>query len=74
MEVEWRAFGGEFLDLVKWMDGIARYLINNGPIIASGESMGSDAPGVMPPIIIRHEPSTTVLGSQAYVVYLQHLA
>jgi hypothetical protein len=73
MEAEWRAFGGDFRDLVKWMQGIAWYLVNKGPIIANGESMGSDAPGVMPPIILRHEPSTTVLGSRAYAVYPQHL-
>lgn len=74
MEAEWRAFDGEFLKLVNLMSGIAWYLINKGPIIADGESMGSDAPGVMPPIIIRHEPSTTVLGSRAYVVYPQQVA
>jgi hypothetical protein len=36
--------------------------------------MGSDGPGVMPPTIIRHEDSTTVLGARAYIVYPQHLA
>jgi hypothetical protein len=74
MEAEWRAFDGEVPKLVSWMSGIAWYLINKGAIIADGESMGSDAPGVMPPIIIRHEPSTTVLGSRAYVVYPQQIA
>jgi hypothetical protein len=73
MEAEWRAFDGEVPKLVNWMSGIAWYLINKGAIIADGESMGSDAPGVMPPIIIRHEPSTTVLGSRAYVVYPQQI-
>jgi Domain of unknown function (DUF4261) len=71
MEVEWRAFDGEFLQLASLMSGIAWYLINKGPIIADGESMGSDAPGAMPTIIIRHEPSTTVLGTRAYAVYPQ---
>ena len=74
MEVEWRGFGGEVPDLIKWMHGIAWYLVNKGPIIASGESMGTDAPGVMPPVVIRHEDSTTVLGTQAYVVYPQRLS
>jgi hypothetical protein len=55
------------------MLGMAWYLINHGPIIADGESMGSDAPGVMPPIVLRHEHSTTVLGTRAYVVYPQPL-
>jgi hypothetical protein len=73
MEVEWRGFGGEVPDLIKWMHGIAWYLVNKGPIIASGESMGTDAPGVMPPIVIRHEDSTTVLGTRAYVVYPQRV-
>jgi hypothetical protein len=71
MEVEWRAFGGEFLDLANWLHGIAWYLINKGPIVGDGETMGSDAPGVMPPVVIRHEPSTTVLGTRAYAVYPQ---
>jgi hypothetical protein len=71
MEVEWRAFGGEVRDLVQWMQGIVWYLVNKGPIIADGESMGSDTPGFMPPIILRHESSTTVLGSRAYAVYPQ---
>ena len=31
--------------------------------------MGSGVPDAMPPVFIRHEPSTTVLGTQAYVVY-----
>jgi hypothetical protein len=74
METEWRAFDGDVSDLVKWMHGIAWYLVQKGPVIASGDSMGSDAPGVMPPIVIRHEDSTTVLGSRAYVVYPQRLA
>jgi hypothetical protein len=43
------------------------------PIIADGELMGSDAPGAMPPLVFRHEPSTTVLGSRAYAVYPQHI-
>jgi hypothetical protein len=73
MEAEWRAFDGEFPTLVSLMLGMAWYLINHGPIIADGESMGSDAPGVMPPIVLRHEPSTTVLGTRAYVVYPQPL-
>ena len=71
MEAEWRAFDGEVPKLVNWMSGIAWYLISKGAIIADGESMGSDAPGVMPPIIIRHEPSTSVLGSRAYAIYPQ---
>lgn len=73
MEVEWRAFSGDFLDLAKWLHGIAWYLVSKGAIIADGESIGSDTPGDMPPIIIRHEPSTTVLGSRAYVAYPQRL-
>ena len=73
MEAEWRAFDGEVVKLASWMSGIAWYLINKGAIIADGESMGTDAPGVMPPVVIRHEPSTTVLGSPAYVVYPQPL-
>jgi hypothetical protein len=73
MEVEWRAFPGDVSELAAWMNGIAWYLVTKGPIIASGETMGSDAPGVMPSIVIRQEPSTTGLGSQAYVVYLQRL-
>jgi hypothetical protein len=73
MEVEWRAFDGEFLKLVSLISGIAWYLINKGPIIYDGETMGSDAPGVMPPLIIRHEASTTVLGTRAYVVYPQQI-
>lgn len=74
MEVEWRAFDGEALDLVKWIKGIVWYLVNKGPIVASGDSMGSDGPGVMPPVIIRHEDSTTRLGTRAYVVYPQRLS
>lgn len=73
MEVEWRAFDGEFPDLANWMQGIAWYLVNKGPIIRDGESMGSDAPGVMPSVVIRHESSTTVLGKCAYVVYPQQI-
>ncbi len=73
MEAEWRAFDGEFLTLASLMSGIAWYLIHNGPIIADGDTMGSDAPGVMPPIVIRHEASTTVLGTRAYVIYPQSL-
>ena len=72
MEVEWRAFSGEFLDLVNWLHGIAWYLINKGPIVGDGETMGSDAPGVMPSVVIRHESSTTVLGTRAYAVYPQN--
>lgn len=74
MEVEWRAFDGEFLKLVSLISGIAWYLINKGPIIQDGETMGSDAPDVMPPLVIRQEPSTTVLGTRAYVVYSQQLS
>ena len=74
MEAEWRAFDGEFLKLVSLMSGIAWYLINKGPIIYDGETMGSDAPGVMPPLVIRHEDSTTVPGTRAYVVYPQQLS
>lgn len=73
-EVEWRAFGGEVPNLVSWLHGMAWYLVNKGPVVANGDSMGSDAPGVMPPVVIRHEPSTTVPGTQAYVVYQQRLA
>jgi hypothetical protein len=72
MEVEWRAFAGAPLDLVNWLLGVAWYLINKGPIIADGDTMGSDAPGVMPAIAIRHEDSTTVLGTRAYAIYPQH--
>ena len=71
MEVEWRAFGGQFPDLANWLHGIACYLVNEGPIV--GATMGTDAPGVMPPVVIRHEASTTVPGSRAYVVYPQHI-
>jgi hypothetical protein len=74
MEAEWRAFDGDFLKLAGWMNGVAWYLINKGPIIYDGETMGSDAPGVMPPLVIRHEASTTVLGTRAYVVYPQHVS
>jgi hypothetical protein len=73
MEVEWRAFGGEFGDLVKWLHGIAWYLINKGPIVGDGETIGTDAPGAMPPVVIRHENSTTVLGTRAYTVYPQKI-
>ncbi|WP_076859825.1 DUF4261 domain-containing protein [Bradyrhizobium mercantei] len=73
MEVEWRAFSGEVPKLASWITAVAWYLITNGPIIASEDSMGSDAPGVMPPLVIRQEPSTTVLGTLAYVVYPQPL-
>jgi cobaltochelatase CobT len=71
MEAEWRAFDGELIQLGSLMSGIAWYLINKGPIIGDGDSFGTDAPGIMPPIIIRHEPSTTVLGTRAYVVHPQ---
>jgi hypothetical protein len=73
MEAEWRAFDGEFQDLFIWMQGVVWYLVNKGPVIADGDSMGSDAPGVMPHLVFRHEPSTTVLGTRAYVVYPQPL-
>lgn len=71
MEAEWRAFDGEVVNLASWLSGIAWYLINKGAIIGDGDSFGSDAPGAMPPVIIRLEPSTTVLGSRAYVIYPQ---
>jgi hypothetical protein len=71
MEVECRAFGGNIQDLIQWMHGIAWYLVNKGPIIADHDSLGTDAPGVMPSLVFRHEPSTTVLGTRAYVVYPQ---
>jgi len=69
MEVEWRAFDGEFRNLVQWMQGISWYLVNKGPVIGDGDSMGSDAPGAMPPIVVRHETSTIAPGIRAYVVY-----
>jgi hypothetical protein len=71
MEAEWRAFDGDVGKLVAWLSGVAWYLVTYGPIIAHEDSMGSDAPGIMPNLIIRHEPSTTVLGTRAYVVYPQ---
>ena len=71
MEAEWRAFDGPALKLVTWMSGLVWYLINHGPIVAHEDSMGCDTPGVMPNLVIRHEPSTTVLGTRAYVVYPQ---
>ena len=73
MEVEWRAFGGEFRDLVTWMHGIAWYLINKGPIVGDSDSMGPDVPRAMPPVVIRHQASTTVPGTRAYAVYPQHV-
>lgn len=71
MEVEWRAFEGDPTDLYDLLTSIAWYLITHGPIVADGDSFGGDAPGVMQNVIIRHEDSTTVLGTQAYVVYPQ---
>jgi hypothetical protein len=71
MEVEWRAFEGEPTDLYDALSDIASYLVTHGPIIADGDSMGGNEPGGMRSLIIRHEPSTTVLGTQAYVVYPQ---
>jgi hypothetical protein len=73
MEVEWRAFDGEFLKLASWIYGIASHLINDGPIVANDYSMGSDAAGAMPRITIRQEPSTTGPGSWAYAVYPQRV-
>jgi uncharacterized protein DUF4261 len=73
MEVEWRAFEGEATDLYDSMSNIAEYLVTHGPIIADGDTVGGDAPGLMPKVIIRHEPSTTVPGTQAYVVYPQSM-
>jgi hypothetical protein len=71
MEVEWRAFDSDVSNLAPWLLGIAQYLVTNGPIIRHGDSVGTNVPGAMPPAFIRHEPSTTVLGTQAYVVYPQ---
>jgi hypothetical protein len=73
LEVEWRAFDGEFLKLSSWMNGIAWHLINDGPIVAGERSMGSDAAGAMPRVTIRQEPSTTAPGSRAYAVYPQRV-
>ena len=61
------------MDLVNWLGGMAWYLINKGPIVGDRNSMGTDEPGAMPPVVIRHENSTTVLGTRAYVVYPQHV-
>lgn len=71
MEVEWRAFDSDVSNLAPWLLGIAQYLVTNGPIVGDGDSMGSGVPGTMPPVFVRHEPSTTVLGTKAYVVYPQ---
>lgn len=71
MEAEWRAFDGDVSNLAPWLLGIASYLVTNGPIVGDGDSMGTDAPGAMPSVFIRHEPSTTVLETQAYVIYPQ---
>jgi hypothetical protein len=71
MEVEWRGFDGQATDLCDSLSSIAEYLVAHGPIIADGDSLGGDAPGGMPNVIIRHEPSTTVPGTQAYAVYPQ---
>jgi hypothetical protein len=71
MEAEWRAFDGPVIKLATWLSGLAWYLIKYGPIVAHEDSMGCDTPGVMPNLVIRHEPSTTVLGTQAYVIYPQ---
>jgi hypothetical protein len=73
MEVEWRAFSGEPRNLIQWMQGIVRYLVHNGPTISDGASMKSEVPGIMPNIVIRHEPSSTVLGTRAYAVYPQRI-
>jgi len=69
MEVEWRAFEGDATDLYDSLGGIAEYLVTHGPIIADGDSIGGSAPGLVPNVVIRHEASTTVPGTQAYVVY-----
>lgn len=74
MEVEWRGFDGDIVTFASRISGVAWYLINKGAIIYDGDSMGPDVPGFMPPIVIRHEPSTTVLGTRAYVVYEQRLS
>ncbi len=71
MEVEWRAFDSDVSNLAPWLLGIAQYLLTNGPIVGHGDSMGSSGSDTMPPVFVRHEPSTTVLGTQAYVVYPQ---
>jgi hypothetical protein len=71
MEAEWRAFDGPVIKLATWISGLVWYLIKYGPIVAHEDSMGCDTPGVMPNFVIRHEPSTTVLGTQAYVIYPQ---
>jgi hypothetical protein len=69
MEVEWRAFSGEVQHLVRWLQGIAVYLMNHGPIIYDGAPIKSEAPDGMPEIVIRHEPSSTVVDARAYAVY-----
>lgn len=71
MEAEWRAFDGDVRNLASWLGAVSWYLVTHGPIVAHKDTMGCDTPGVMPNLFIRHEPSTTVLGTQAYVVYPQ---
>lgn len=74
MEAEWRGFDGDPAQLVPWLSAIGWYLATKGPIIADGDSMGPDGPESMMPVVIRHEPSTTVLGTQTYVIYPQRLS
>jgi hypothetical protein len=71
MEVEWRAYSGELQPLIRGVQGVAGYLIENGPAISDGAIMKPEAPGVMPNIVVRHEPSSTIPGARAYAVYPQ---
>jgi Domain of unknown function (DUF4261) len=70
MELEWRGFDGTPVELSSHLLGIADYLVSNGPIIADGDNLGPLPNGVSK-IIIKHEPSTTALGTRVYAIYPQ---
>ncbi|MEQ1613592.1 MAG: DUF4261 domain-containing protein [Hyphomicrobiaceae bacterium] len=67
MEIEVRGYPGYSIDMCATMINLASYLVDNGPVIGDGHTIGATAEQRM---TVRHMPSTVVLGKSVYRLYM----